>query len=403
MNAINESRLRVWAQQPDAFRDEAIVDADGTIVETDAECKQGVDISYDGRWGYHPLLVSLANTAEPLFLLNRSGNRPSQERAGEYLDKGVALCIRAGFRKILLRGDTRIAENKDLDPWDDRVLPRDGTTIAETEDLDSWDDAGNIRFIFGYAAYDVLKARADELPAEAYSFLERPPRYAIKTTPRQQPERVKPEIVRERGFKTIHLLEEMVAEFDYRPGACKKSYRMIVLRKRLGTDQGQMRLFEEYRYFFYITNDREMSAEEVVFSANDRCNQENLIAQLKSGVHALTTPVDDLVSNWAYMVMASLAWSLKAWSRLAGARITAARSEAPGGETDAVADGVRDVLRGVHPDAVSDRAGWTTVDLPDAVLEPVAGRVPAIGRAAARVLAVLKDEPLKSGSGCPDP
>ena len=75
-------------------------------------------------------------------------------------------------------------------------------------------------------------------------------------------------------------------------------------------------MFEEYRYFFYITNDREMTAEEVVFSANDRGDQENLIAQLKSGVRALTTPVDDLVSNWAYMVMASLAWSLKAWSAL---------------------------------------------------------------------------------------
>jgi hypothetical protein len=275
-----------------------------------------VDITHDGRWGYHPLLISLANTAEPLFLLNRSGNRPSQERAGEYLDKAVALCRRAGFRTILLRGDTRIAENKDLDRWDLRVLPRDGTTIAETADLDRWDEAGNIRFLFGYAAYDVLKARADALPEEAYRFLERPPRYTIKTAPRQQPERIKPEIVRQRGFKTIHLLEEQIAEFDYRPVACKKSYRMIVLRKRLGIDEGQLRLFEEYRYFFYITNDRELSAEEVVFSANDRCDQENLIAQLKNGVHALTTPVDDLVSNWAYMVMASLAWSLKAWSAL---------------------------------------------------------------------------------------
>src|SRR5258708_27167321 len=169
MNALNESRLRVWAQQPDAFRDEAILDADGTIVETDAECKQGVDISYDGRWGYHPLLVSLANTAEPLFLLNRSGNRPSQERAGEYLDKGVALCTRAGFRTILLRGDTRIAENKDLDRWDDRALPRAGTTIAETGDLDCWDDAGNIRFVCGSAAYDVSNARTDEVPESAYS------------------------------------------------------------------------------------------------------------------------------------------------------------------------------------------------------------------------------------------
>ena len=77
-----------------------------------------------------------------------------------------------------------------------------------------------------------------------------------------------------------------------------------------------MRLFEEYRYLFYITNDRKMTAKEVVFSANDRCDQENLIAQLKSGVRALTAPVDDLVSNWAYLVMASLAWSLKAWMRL---------------------------------------------------------------------------------------
>jgi Transposase DDE domain group 1 len=316
MNAINEARLRVWAQQPDAFRAEAIIDADSTIVETAAECKEGVDIAYDGRWGYHPLLISLANTAEPLYLLNRSGNRPSQEQAGAYLNRAVALCIRAGFRKILLRGDTRIAENEDLDPWDDRILPRDGTTIAETEDLDSWDATGNVRFLFGYAAYDALKARADALPVEAYQFLERPPRYTIKTAPRQRPERVKPEIVRQRGFPTIHLLEEMVAEFDYQPVACQKSYRMIVLRKRLGIDRGQMRLFEEYRYFFYITNDRALPAEEIVFLANDRCDPENLVAQLKSGVHALTTPVDNLVSNWAYMVMASLAWSLKAWSAL---------------------------------------------------------------------------------------
>ena len=130
---------------------------------------------------------------------------------------------------------------------------------------------------------------------------------------------------------------------------------MVVLRKRLGIDQGQMRLFEEYRYFFYITNDRTTPAEEIVFSANDRCDQENLIAQLKGGVHALTTPVDDLVSNWAYMVMASLAWSLKAWSALAGAGVAAARGQARGREADVVADGVRDVLCGGDPDAVPDR------------------------------------------------
>ncbi len=39
--------------------------------------------------------------------------------------------------------------------------------------------------------------------------------------------------------------------------------------KRVEVGKGQLQLFEEYRYFFYITNDRKMAAEEVVFSAND--------------------------------------------------------------------------------------------------------------------------------------
>jgi Transposase DDE domain group 1 len=295
MDAINETRLRVWSQQPREFFKEAILDVDGTIVGTDAECKQGVDIAYNGTWGYHPLLISLANTAEPLYLVNRSGNRPSHEQAADYLDKAIKMCRRAGFRRITLRGDT---------------------DFTQTKHLDRWDEAGDVSFVFGFDNNEALKARADELPAEAYSFLERPPRYEIKTVPRQQPERVKQQIVRQRGFETIHVLEEMIAEFDYRPTACRRNYRVIVVRKLLGTDKAQLRLFEQYRYFFYITNDHETPTQEIVFSANDRCNQENLIAQLKGGVHALTTPVDDLVSNWAYMVMASLAWTLKAWSAL---------------------------------------------------------------------------------------
>ena len=295
LDTINQTRRRVWSEQPADFFKEAILDVDGTLVGTDAECKQGVDIAYNGTWGYHPLLISLANTAEPLYLVNRSGNRPSHEHAADSLDKMIDLCRQAGFQRILLRGDT---------------------DFTQTQHLDRWDEAGDIGFVFGIDARDNLKALADELPSGAYSFLERPPRYTLKTAPRQKPERVKPAIVQERGFKTIHLLEEMIAEFNYRPVACRRSYRVVVLRKRLGIDKGQLRLFEEYRYFFYITNDRVTPADRIIFSANDRCDQENLIAQLKSGVHALTTPVDDLVSNWAYMVMASLAWSLKAWSAL---------------------------------------------------------------------------------------
>jgi len=295
MDTINQCRLRVWARQPSEFFAEAVVDVDGTLVETDAECKQGVDIAYNGVWSYHPLVVSLANTAEPLYLVNRSGNRPSHEQAHVYIDKTIDLARRAGFRRIYVRGDT---------------------DFSQTKHLDHWDALGNVRFLFGIDAYENLKALADALPAQAYNFLERLPQYQIKTAPRERPEHVKSEIVQERGFVTIHTLDEMVAEFEYQPSACNRSYRMVVVRKRLAHDKGQMRLFEEYRYFFYITNDRTTPADQIVFKANDRCDQENLIAQLKSGVKALTAPVDNLVSNWAYMVMASLAWSLKAWSAL---------------------------------------------------------------------------------------
>jgi hypothetical protein len=126
---------------------------------------------------------------------------------------------------------------------------------------------------------------------------------------------VKDTIVRARGFETIRLCSEDVAAFDYRPTFCKKTYRVVVVRKNLSIERGEPMLFDDVRYFFYLTNDQKMSASDVVFSANNRCNQENLIAQLKA-IRALHAPVDNLTSNWAYMVMTSLAWTLKAWFAL---------------------------------------------------------------------------------------
>jgi DDE family transposase len=295
MEAINTARLRVYAQQPADFFGEATVDIDGTLVATDAECKEGVDIAYDGTWGYHPLVVTLANTGEPLYLANRPGNRPSHEGAHTAIDRAIAVCRRAGFRRIALRGDT---------------------DFSQTAHLDRWSAIEGVRFLFGMGINPALMALAEGLPADAYSYLERPPKYEIKTAPRQRPEHVKDEVVRRRGFETIHTLEEMVAEFDYRPTACRATYRVVVLRKRLGIDKGSVRVREEYRYFFFITNDRAAGAEGLVLEANGRCDQEYVIAQLKGGVHALRAPVNDLVSNWAYMVMASLAWTLKAWAAL---------------------------------------------------------------------------------------
>lgn len=294
-DVFNEMRVKVWKQQPRAFFDEATIDGDGTMVETAGECKQGIDINYKGQWGYHPLMISLANTGEPLYVVNRSGNRPSHEGAATYFDKAIALCRHARFRKITLRGDT---------------------DFTQTAHLDRWDDAGDVRFVFGIDAMPNLYEIVENLPDSAWKLLKRPPKYQVKTMPRQRPENVKDEVVKQREFKTIRLEREYVAEFEYRPTLCQKSYRVVVVWKDLGVTQGQRKLFDDSRCFFYITNDRDKPPEEIVFEANDRCDQENLVQQHKSGVRSLTAPVDTLVSNWAYMVMAGLAWSLKAWAAL---------------------------------------------------------------------------------------
>lgn len=293
MEAINGVRLKVWRQQAEEFFEEAVLDADGTLAETTGECKQGMDISYEGVWGYHPLLISLANTKEPLYLVNRSGNRPSQEGASERFDQAIELCRTAGFRKILLRGDT---------------------DFSQTRYLDGWDDQG-VGFIFGIDAMPNLVAKAEALAPRRWKRLKRAAKYEVATEPRERPDNVKEEIVRERGFTNIRLKSEQVAEFDYKPGACDRDYRVVVVRKNLSVEKGELALFDDIRYFFYITN-RPEPQEQIVFRANERCDQENLIDQLKNGVQALRMPVGDLNSNWAYMVMVALAWTLKAWFAL---------------------------------------------------------------------------------------
>ena len=291
--AINETRVRVWRAQPPAFFDDAIIDVDGTLAETTGQCKQGMDISYNGIWGYHPLVVSLANTQEPLYLVNRSGNRPSFEGAADRLDQACTLCQAAGFRRITFRGDTDFTQTRHLDRW----------------------DTGGVRFVFGCDARANLMAAADALPARVWTRLTRRPPYDVQTEPRERPANVKEAITTARAFRNLRLNSEDVAEFPYQPGACAKSYRMVVVRKNISVEQGDYRLFDEIRYFFYLTNDQETPAPEVVFLANERCNQENLIDQLQQ-VGATRMPVDTLLSNWAYMVMAALAWTLKAWFAL---------------------------------------------------------------------------------------
>jgi len=298
MEAVNGVRPGLWRKGlSKRQRREAILDMDGTLLGTTGECKQGMEMSYKGVWGYHPLMISLANTMEPLYLVNRPGNRPSHDGCVPWIERAVAL-VRGSFDSVCLRGDT---------------------DFALTREFDRWTQEG-VRFVFGLDAMKNLVGMAEGLARTAWRPLKRRERLTPTGESRRRPVNAKQRVVEERGYENIELEAEHVAEFAYQPGRCGRSYRVVALRKDLSVKRGQQWMFDETRYFFYITNRQDLSAAELVFFANERCDQENLIEQLKNGLNALRMPVGDLVSNWAYMVMASLAWTLKAWYALMARR-----------------------------------------------------------------------------------
>jgi hypothetical protein len=290
----NACSAMVWQSKSEDDRALALIDVDGTIGETTGNCKEQMALAYDGTWGYHPLVVSLANSQEVLSVVNRPGNFSSNSGADEWMEKAARWAMdEAGFAAVRLRGDT---------------------AFSLTYKFDQWADQG-FEFVFGIMAHNTFVDRAESIPEKKWRPFVREQQRAGERRPQ---ENVRQRVVEENGYKELHLEAEHITEWRYRPKQAKHSYRMVVLRKTIKVTEGQLRLQDEVRYFFYVTNiDRDqMSAEEVVRQSNDRCNQENLIGQLKSGVGATRFPSVSFLGNWAHMAISALAWNLKTWLAL---------------------------------------------------------------------------------------
>lgn len=295
MEAANRARSSVWRTRPQSERQLAVIDVDGTIAETAGWCKERMDMCYKGRWGFGPLVVSLANSREVLYVVNRPASRPSHDGASTWIDHAIRWAKeQAGFFRVRLRGDT---------------------DFSLTEHFDGWNASG-VEFVFGIDAHPSFVKRAEALEEQAWRPMER--RKKKRKTQRRRPKNVRQEVVERKGFKDLKLEQEHVAEMEYRPKKAQTTYRMIVLRKKIRVMEGQLHLEDTIRYFFYVTNisKEHLSSAAVVRENNKRCDQENVIEQLKNGVQATRFPVREFYANWAYLIIAALAWNIKTWAGL---------------------------------------------------------------------------------------
>lgn len=296
--ALDEVRVRAWSCLPKAKRRQATIDMDSTIKPVYGECKQGADFTYNRKYGYHPLLVTLAETGECLRLINRPGNVASEAGIGREIATVLPL-VGEHFERVYLRGDSKFCRR----------------------DLVKMADARGACFAFVKEQSPNLSKIVESLPKTAWTpfhgHLEK--RHVSKTgrTRKKRPRRKK-RIAKQRGYRNLRTVREWVAETCYRLTNTEVDCRLVVKRKRLEVRDRQGQLFTEYRYQYVLSNipASEMGAAEVVRFAYKRCHQENAIEQLKNGLGGLRMPTGELLANGVFMLAAQIAWNLRAWLSL---------------------------------------------------------------------------------------
>ncbi|HEV3111735.1 MAG TPA: transposase [Candidatus Binataceae bacterium] len=237
----------------------ALVDLDGHVKPLYGEHKEGADFSYDGRWSYQPLVVSLAGSGECLRVVNQPGSARSSEAAAGAL-RAVLPRVKRHFQNALVRGDT------DFDRAD---------VLQEVIEQEAY-------FAIGGRVYANRAALAQALPESAWQpFIPRAQRGRGNAPARRwRTANWRKHQAAQRGFRNLRTIGQWITELSYQPTGVSGPCRMIVRRIRIEEQDRQGALFESFRYRLILTNlPRSYTPREIVDLAYQRCDQENVIEQ----------------------------------------------------------------------------------------------------------------------------
>lgn len=296
---IDEVEEAVWSKLSRHVRrrrkkhEFALVDLDGHIKPLYGVQKEGADFSYDGRWSYQPLVVSLGGSGECLKVVNQPGSARSSDAAAKAL-KEVLPRVRRHFRNAIVRGDT------DFDRSD---------VYNAAVDVGAY-------FAIGGRLYPNRAALVEAIAEENWQpFVPR----ADREQPSGSSRHVRTANCRQRqasarGFRTLRTVKQWVSEIAYQPHRLGSACRMIVRRILIEESDGQGALFEHFRYRLVLTNlPRSHTPEQVIDITYQRCDQENVIEQFGQGIAGWRMPVAEFMGNSAWLQIARLAWSLGKW------------------------------------------------------------------------------------------
>lgn len=279
-------------------QDLAVLDIDSHVKEVHGVTKEGVDFSYNGKWGSHPILITMDGTGDCLALRNRPGNVRDSEGSAEVVDETLGYA-RPHFKNVLLRGDSGF----------DRADLRE---VCHKHN--SW-------FAFVGREFKNRPQIAESIPEAQWQPFEtragrmaEPRKNAEGYRPRKKHRNRRRQRARERNYKNKQLARQWIAEVPWCPPGSEHTYRLVIRRQLIEHSQGQILLCDKYRYRYVVTNlPPSYSTSRVIDSTYERCDQENAIEQLGSGVAAWRMPVREFTGNSVWLEIARLAWNLGKW------------------------------------------------------------------------------------------